>query len=399
MSAIAAETFSASVSNVASPKAVPDTYGSKAHHLANGKGFTNPWPSLRSLIIQSNRSRWHNGNLTGPSTKDVPFKVRTPKYLPSRHADNSNLRATWLGHACYFVEYPEGLRVLFDPVFSQRCSPISFLGPKRFTDIPGKIADIPIIDAVCISHNHYDHLDLPTIKEIHRLHPSVFFFVPLGNKAWFTSIGIKNCIELDWFESRTLTLTPTSTDPDSKTVTTGQAPGSISATIELLPCQHTSNRGLFDRSLTLWGSYSVSTASKSVYFAGDTGYRTVPKPDGYKGYPANDYEHPPFIDLDECPAFKTIGDTRGPFDLGLIPIGAYKPRWLFSCMHADPRDAARIFQDTRCKKALAMHWGTWVLTDEDVEEPPVLLRTALKERGIEETGVFDTIAIGESREF
>jgi N-acyl-phosphatidylethanolamine-hydrolysing phospholipase D len=123
----------------------------------------------------------------------------------------------------------------------------------------------------------------------------------------------------------------------------------------------------------------------------DTGYRTVPELD--EG--VDDYS----IDLPHCPAFAQIGALRGPFDLGFIPIGAYSPRWLFSSVHANPFDSANIFVDTKCKKALGMHWGTWVLTEEDVMEPPRLLKEALKRKEIAETGVFDVCDIGESREF
>lgn len=125
----------------------------------------------------------------------------------------------------------------------------------------------------------------------------------------------------------------------------------------------------------------------------DTGYRKVPElPDG-------EDDHDPKYDFPTCPAFKQVGEFRGPFDLGLIPIGAYAPRHIWSAAHADPHDAVHIFQETKCKKALGMHWGTWVLTEEDVLEPPEKLKTALKRLGLPEKGVFDVCDIGESREF
>ena len=170
-------------------------------------------------------------------------------------------------------------------------------------------------------------------------------------------------------------------------------PESILATIGALPCQHTSGRTGFDKDRTLWASWSVESEGKKIYFGGDTGYRTVPElPEGTDDYDeAHKYPH--------CPAFKEIGDLRGPFDLGLIPIGAYSPRFLFSPMHANPVDSVNIFKDTKCKRAMGIHWGTWVLTEEDVLEPPRLLRKALKASGIAEEGVFDVCSIGESREF
>lgn len=125
----------------------------------------------------------------------------------------------------------------------------------------------------------------------------------------------------------------------------------------------------------------------------DTGYRAVPE------LPDNVDDYAPEYDLPICPAFKQVGEYRGPFDLGLIPIGAYQPRWIMSPMHANPHDSVRIFQDTKCRKALGMHWGTWVLTEEDVLEPPRKLKEALKKHEIPEEGVFDVCDIGESREF
>lgn len=309
------------------------------------------------------------------------------------------LRATWLGHACYFVEFPGGLRVLFDPVFSQRCSPFSWLGPKRYTEVPCQIEDIPTIDVVIISHSHYDHMDHPTIMRIKKKHPNVHFFVPLGNKQWFTACGIDKVTELDWWEERDLRLAPAQKESlvshqnQSEQAANKDSDRSIMAHIGCLPCQHTSGRTLFDRAQTLWASWSVESGGKKIWFGGDTGYRAVPElPKGVDDYgPDHNYPH--------CPVFKQIGDLRGPFDLGLIPIGAYDPRWIMSPMHANPFDSVNIFLDTKCKRAMGIHWGTWVLTEEDVLEPPQLLKKALKSKEIPEKGVFDVCDIGESREF
>jgi L-ascorbate metabolism protein UlaG (beta-lactamase superfamily) len=355
------------------------------------------------------------GKANHPDTTPPTVPVRSPEFLKSREGSDK-LRATWLGHACYYVEFPSGLRVLFDPVFEDRCSPFSWMGPKRYTEPPCQIKDIPNIDAVVISHNHYDHLSHPTITEIAHLHPHCHFFAPLGNKKWFHDCGVKNVTEMDWWEEVDFTLSPspstsktshqpsiTSTEEELKPSTTDN----ITARISCLPSQHISARGLFDRGATLWSSWSVSSPpsstspttfntnpqSHSVYFAGDTGYRAVPRSsDGTDDW-SEKYSH-----LPHCPAFADIGRLRGPFDLGLIPIGAYMPRFIMSPMHADPRDAVEIFQDTKCRKALAIHWGTWVLTEEDVLEPPRKLRDALKLKGVSEEGVFDVCEIGESRE-
>jgi N-acyl-phosphatidylethanolamine-hydrolysing phospholipase D len=345
-------------------------------------------------------SRRITGKGNNPDTTPPTVPVRTPTFLPDR--TTPKLRATWLGHACYLVEFPSGLRVLFDPVFEDRCSPFSWLGPKRYTPKPCNIADIPLIDAVVISHNHYDHLSHPTVLEISKTHPQAHFFVPLGNKKWFAACGITQCTELDWWDQVDFTLTPQS-QSEKRISTTSSTPSitkpastshPITATISCLPCQHISARSLTDRAATLWSSWSIRTDTSNVYFAGDTGYRAVPR----ESEGEDDWGEA-YANLPHCPAFKDVGQFRGPFDLGLIPIGAYMPRWIMSPMHANPRDSVEIFRDTKCKKALGMHWGTWVLTEEDVLEPPEKLKEALKLHGIAETGVFDICDIGESREF
>ncbi|KAL1980332.1 hypothetical protein VTN96DRAFT_4273 [Rasamsonia emersonii] len=394
MSSSAAAVLYTVTISVSPASAVPDDASKKSHHLKDG--FTNPWESwdefkgmkpweIAKVLLQ----RRISGQSNIPDTTPPTVPVQKPEFLPTR--ETPNLRATWLGHACYYVEFPGGLRVLFDPVFEDRCSPFSWLGPKRYTEVPCQISDIPIIDAVVISHNHYDHLSYPTVKGIAKRHPNCHFFVPLGNKQWFHDSGIKNVTELDWWDQRDITLSPSQNQPTEGK--SASQTGDITARISCLPCQHASARGIFDRQKTLWSSWGVESGGRKVFFAGDTGYRSVPLlPDGTDDYgPEHNYPR--------CPAFKQVGEYRGPFDLGLIPIGAYAPRFIMSCVHADPHDAVHIFQDTQCKRALGMHWGTWVLTEEDVLEPPEKLRQALKRNGLPETGVFDVCNIGESREF
>jgi N-acyl-phosphatidylethanolamine-hydrolysing phospholipase D len=332
-----------------------------------------------------------------PDTTPPHVNVIKPNFLTTR-TESTSLRATWLGHACYYVEFPGGLRVLFDPVFEDRCSPSSFMGPKRYTEIPCVIKDIPTVDIVVISHSHYDHLSHPTILELHKHHPNAQFLVGLGLKKWFESSGVKNVQELDWWEDVDITLAPNTSEKRISTASsvTPQSTSSsdITARISCLPCQHTSARSGFDKNRTLWCSWAVKSGGKSVWFGGDTGYRTVPQlPEGEDDYGEK------YANLPSCPAFKQIGELRGPFDLGLIPIGAYDPRYIMSPMHANPFDSVNIFIDTKCKRAMGIHWGTWVLTSEDVLEPPALLKKAMKWKDLPETGVFDVCDIGESREF
>jgi L-ascorbate metabolism protein UlaG (beta-lactamase superfamily) len=339
-----------------------------------------------------------SGNMPSPDVSNVKIPVVQPDLLASRTGSDA-LRATWLGHACYFVEFPGGLRVLFDPVFEDRCTPVQWAGPKRYSPPACSLADLPPVDAVVISHSHYDHLSHPSVQEIARRNPEAHFFVGLGLEKWFHASGITKVTELDWWQDADLVLTkakPAEGGADAAEAAEADktAPDTISARITCLPCQHSSGRTATDRDTTLWASWAVRSGGKSVWFGGDTGYRRVPRVGkGVDDYGA-EYEA-----LPRCPQFKQIGELRGPFDLGLIPIGAYSPRWLFSWMHANPYDSVEIFKETRCRRAMGIHWGTWVLTSEEVEEPPRMLREALKASGIAETGVFDVCDVGETREF
>ncbi|KAI9716054.1 MAG: hypothetical protein M1828_000465 [Chrysothrix sp. TS-e1954] len=401
-----ASTSAALYAVVTSPSMVgpaPEIAKERQHHVKGGKGFRNPWPSSNTMSGPAIgwamiKHRWGDKAHT-PDTTPPTVTVRKPTFLPTR--ETNTLRATWLGHACYYVEFPGGLRVLFDPVWEDRCSPFSFMGPKRYTPVPCQIEDLPIIDAVVISHAHYDHLSHPTVLRIKKKHPNAHFFAALGNKKWFNESGITNATELDWWETRHLRLSKRASSSEKapghvvggSEVSSDAEGDEITALIGCLPCQHSAARTGFDKDHTLWSSWSVESGGKKIWFGGDTGYRAVPMlPPEVDDYgEGHDYPH--------CPAFKDIGDHRGPFDLGLIPIGAYQPRFIMSTLHANPFDSVNIFVDTKCKTAMGIHWGTWVLTEEDVLEPPKLLKEALKRKGLPEEGVFDVCEIGESREF
>ncbi|PBK88129.1 Metallo-hydrolase/oxidoreductase [Armillaria gallica] len=309
-----------------------------------------------------------------PKVGTAGIPVRTPTWgLEEEH--QGEIKATWLGHACYLVELPfvtslgRGARVLFDPVFSDRCSPSQSFGPKRFTEPPCKIEDIPEVDAVVISHNHYDHLDNHTLSTLFKRTRKPHAFAPLGNEKHFESIGIPNghAHTLDWWDARRV-----------------EIPGT-SFKLTCTPAQHLTGRGLLDQGKTLWSSWAVEGEGKKVYFTGDTGYRSVK--DG-----ENEAERP------VCPAFKEIGERFGGFDLAMIPIGAYNPRWFMSTIHCAPQDSVRIFKDIRAKKAVAMHWGTWILTTEDITEPPKRLAEECRKIGIDEAN-FLVSDIGETKYF
>ncbi|CAG9950158.1 unnamed protein product [Clonostachys rosea f. rosea IK726] len=379
-------TASASVVSKTPRRNIPQDALSNPHHVTrNGKlvRFKNPYPSFSHDInpfIVARAMLWPalTGKRKFPDTSNPGIRVLKPQW-PSGHESSSKLRATWLGHACYYVEFPSGLRVLYDPVFEERCSPLPFMGPKRYTPAPCTAKDIPLVDIVVISHSHYDHLSIKTVQALKDHHPNAHFLVPLGLEAWFRHRGFKNVTEFDWWEDAELTVR---TDD-----------GEIAAKVSCLPAQHATARSLFDENKTLWSSFAITSGGKSVWFAGDTGYRGIKEnPDG-ASYDA-DFSH-----LPHNPQFEQIGKLRGPFDLGLIPIGAYSPRMAFSAVHGNPYDAVEIFKDTKCQRAMGIHWGTWALTMEDVLDPPRLLKDALRRSGIAEQGVFDVCDIGESREF
>ncbi|KAH7042806.1 Zn-dependent hydrolase/oxidoreductase family protein [Macrophomina phaseolina] len=373
----------------------PADAAEKKHHLKNGKtGFVNPWPSWQPMNPEAAKAHLKNerepGHCPAPECllRKCQIQVLKPTFSTARYGtDGTSLRATWLGHACYLVELPCGLRVLFDPVLTDRCSPVSWFGPKRFTKLPCEVHEIPIIDIVVISHNHYDHLSHPTVVEIHKLHPHAHFFVPLGDAEWFRSSGIPNVTELDWWEEADITLEPHGAGDNKRAMT---------ARVSCLPAQHTTGRGPLGTDKSLWASWADDQVRASVYFAGDTGYRDVT---GVPAGTSDDWAAPYDAGLPVCPGFRQIGELRGPFTLGLLPIGAYEPRALMASVHSNPRDAVEIFKDTRCRRALAMHWGTWIMGDEDVREPVRLLEQALRTCGIATVGVFDACMIGETTTF
>lgn len=374
---------------------------SKAHHVKDNKGrlvsFENPNPSFgifRDLTFVQGLSMFIRNRFAGrlpvPDISKANTPIVKPSFAPSR-ADGTNLRATWLGHATYLVEFPSGFRALFDPVFEER---YSALGPKRYTPAACQAGDLPEIDAVFISHNHHDHLSYPSVKELAGRFPNLHFFVGHGLAKWFQDSGISAVTEMDWWDDAEVVLEKKpgseTTDPDGKEGH-DDAPAQIKARVSCLPSQHGSLRSGLDYGHTLWASWAITSGGRSAWFAGDTGYRCVPEGMEELG--------PGFDKLPRNPQFAQIGDLRGPFDLGLIPIGAYHPRFMYSGVHASPYDAVEIFQDTKCRRAMAMHWGAFALTSEPVDQPPEDLKKALGIKGLPQTGLFDVCAVGESREF
>jgi N-acyl-phosphatidylethanolamine-hydrolysing phospholipase D len=296
--------------------------------------------------------RWRLG--LGPEEKPALPPEAVPPYRPQvvapdrerlQHPDPGVLQVTWIGHATFLLQVA-GVNILTDPMFSDRASPVSFIGPKRLTPPGVPFRDLPPIHAVVISHNHYDHLDAPTVT---RLGNGVRFFVPLGLGRWFKQQGLDKVVELDWWHSA------------------GLGPLRFTA----VPAQHFSSRSLWDRNQSLWACWVVETPAGPLFFSGDTGYS---------------------VD------FREIGARYGPMRLSLLAVGGYMPRWFMAPMHLNPPEAVQIHQDLRSRQSLGMHWGTFPLTDEPLGEPPLYLQKALKDAGIPEPD-FTVLKFGETRVF
>jgi L-ascorbate metabolism protein UlaG (beta-lactamase superfamily) len=250
--------------------------------------------------------------------------------LASSKNDLANFKENvmWVGHSTLLLNHSE-LTIMTDPQFSGRASPLLFMGPKRVTPPPFDIADLPRIDVVVISHNHYDHLDEASISEIAKTQPNVEFLVPLGLKSLLEEWGAKNVTELDWWQQmkhKGVTIQPT-------------------------PVQHWSKRTFFDRNKTLWSGWMIQWNDFAFYFAGDAGY-------------SSDFQE----------TVKKLGKP----DLAAIPIGAYEPRDFMKSAHINPDEAVKVFSDLGAKYAIGIHWGTFKLTMEPMNEPPNRLKNALK---------------------
>jgi N-acyl-phosphatidylethanolamine-hydrolysing phospholipase D len=245
---------------------------------------------------------------------------------------------TWIGHATLLIQL-DGLNILTDPHWSERASPVSFAGPKRLVPPGLRFDDLPPIHLILISHDHYDHLDFETVRRLEERHRPQFL-VPLGVRGWLEKVGIRNVEELDWWDSRKIQ----------------------DCLVTCTPVQHFSGRTLWDRNRRLWSGWSVQGTRRHVFFAGDTGY-----------YPE---------------LFKKIGRRLGTFDLAAIPIGAYLPPYMMKFVHSTPEQALQIFSDIQAERFLAMHWGTFDLADEPIDDPPKRLVAETHRLGLDSTRIW-----------
>lgn len=307
----------------------------------NGREFYNPWLLQTKGFSDFLKWQWSREQVAWPEFVDDNVKAELTQPM-----EEGVIQLTFVNHASFYVQ-TKSLAVLTDPVFSERVSPVSFAGPKRVRKVGVEIAELPKLDVVLISHSHYDHLDTESVKNIaEKFDP--LFIVPLGVQKLVESYGAKRVVELDWWQTQSV--------GDSQKV-------------HLVPAQHWSARGIFDRNETLWGGFVIESDRMKIYFSGDTGYG---------------------------PHFAEIQKRWNEFDLSILPIGAYEPRWFMKDQHMNPEDAVLAHKDVNSRLSIGCHFGTFQLTDEGIEQPVIDLNEAKQKYGIQ-AQQFLALKNGESR--
>jgi L-ascorbate metabolism protein UlaG (beta-lactamase superfamily) len=317
--------------------------GRPSHHVAGG--FRNADPDFRrpsswtrwSFIV---RRLWTG--FTAPRTFDAPRIANNGVALRGGFLNPS---ITWIGHSTVLVQVEE-LNVLTDPQWSERASPFSWAGPRRLSPPGLAFDDLPRIDVVVISHDHYDHLDLETVKRLAETYDPLFL-VPLGLKEWFADNGMSRVEELDWWQERAYR----------------------GVKFICVPAQHFSQRTLWDGNTRLWASWAVLSRDRRFYFSGDTGY--------FQG-------------------FKEAGERLGSFDVAAIAIGAYLPPEIMKTVHTTPEEAVQAFVDLDARVLLGIHWGTFDLAEESLDEPPRRMLAEIHRRGIDSERAW-IFKLGETR--
>ncbi|KAG4084441.1 Metallo-hydrolase/oxidoreductase [Neocallimastix lanati (nom. inval.)] len=365
--------------------------------------FINPWPSAVTREKSSNSvdgkmffselfSKYITNSITARET-NKKLKVDLNLKAITEYSENDKdiaMQLTWFGHAACLLQI-NSFTILFDPFLSKRASPINFIGPYRCRDRGFKsFSELPTIDIIILSHDHYDHLDKATIKEIYseEKNKKAIVFCPLGLKNWFIGIGIPEdqVTECDWWDDNEVSIIPDTVDiTDEEALNNALNATDRKIIISAVPSQHFSGRTPFNLGKSLWAGWVVKSKDASYYFAGDTGYRSIPdncSDEDIKKYPY-------------CPAFKQIGNIHGPFDLASIPLGPFYPVQMLSPIHTTPNDAVNIHIDCKSKHSVAMHWGTVEnLGICDIESGPVELHEELKKNNISQEK-FHEMYIGE----
>lgn len=292
----------------------------------DGRRFNNPFgptPQPFSKVPQmllERRTPW-------------PRQVEDVQQRPAP-LDNSLAVVTFIGHSTFLIQTAAG-NILTDPIYSARAGPLNLIGPRRVRRPAVRLTDLPKISTVLLSHNHYDHCDLPTLRQLaKRFDPLVV--TPLGNGALVKSSGIRRVEELDWW----------------------QPSRSSTHSIVLTPAHHFSARTPFDRNRALWGGFMLGAGSALIFFAGDTAY---------------------------APWFREVRQRLGRPDLALLPIGAYEPRWFMQAVHMNPSEAVEAHVQLEAAQSLGMHFGTFQLTTEGIDAPVRALEEARRERGVSES--------------
>lgn len=317
--------------------------GQPQHHTRGGfrnvdADFRRPSAWTRWRFVT--RRLWEG--FTSPRRFDAPRVVNDGAAL---HAEISHPRITWIGHSTLLIQLG-GLNILTDPHLSERASPVSWGGPRRLSP-PGVVFEhLPRVDAVVISHDHYDHLDLSTVKRLAQTHDPLFL-VPLGLTEWFAAGGMNRVVELDWWQEHEFN----------------------GVKFMCLPAQHFSQRTLWDSNRRLWASWAVISRERRLYFSGDTGY--------FAG-------------------FREIGRQLGPFDLAAIAIGAYVPPEIMKTVHTTPEEAVQAFIDLDSRILLGIHWGTFDLSEEPLDEPPSRMVAEFNRRHLDPEKAW-ILKLGETR--
>lgn len=316
--------------------------GPRSDHF-DGERFFNPGPTPAKP--RGGPARFLNRMIGSDERAQWPEQVPVRPTVPPRRVEGEEMLVTWIGHATVLIQ-TQGLNILTDPIWSQRASPFSFAGPKRVRAPGVRFEDLPKIDLVLVSHNHYDHMDLPTLKRLwERDRPQIV--TSLGNDTILEGHGIGS-IALDWGG--------------------GHSVGPVEVRVERN--HHWGSRWGTDRNRALWSAFTLLLPrGGNIFFAGDTGYG-----DG---------------------SWADEAARRGPIRLAILPVGAYEPRDIMQASHIDPDEAVRIFEKLKARTALGMHWGTFQLTFEAIDDPPGRLAKALEARKIA-PGRFVTTDVGRS---
>lgn len=317
-------------------------YDPRLSHTLPG-GFCNPEPDVQQ---PGSLGRWRRERKVQalPKAPAGGYDAFIARWWQLADITGEEDGVWWLGHATLLLR-KSGRYILTDPVFSERASPLRFYGPRRKTPPALALIQLPSLDAVLISHNHYDHLDLASIRLICRGFPEVRFFVPAGLGTWFRYHGIRYVTELDWWESQRM--------------------GEFHFTA--VPARHWSMRTFWDRNRSLWCGWVIEHQHLRFWFSGDSGYSGI---------------------------LHAIPERLGPINAAALPIGAYEPRWFMSAHHMAPDEAVTLWHHIGRPLTIPIHWGVFELADESLDQPPQALLAALREVGEDEV-LFQPRRIGQ----